>query len=471
MPPQRPNIILVYTDQQRYDTLGSSGNGLIRTPASDRMAEEGVCFSRSYVTCPLCLPSRVALWTGRYNHANRNYNNGRMMHPREVDFATRFREAGYHTALIGKNHCFPPDRLAEAFDYSRVVNHDGWADPQTDVERRDRAYRQDKMQVPFAADPMPAEENLTAQVFGEAMAFLDQPPTEPYLLWLSVPDPHPPYMVSEPYASMYDDTPLPPPAWREGEMADKPYRQQLLVEWNRYDHDYPGDRIDRLRRIYWGMVSCIDDHLGRLLDRLRASGADQNTLVIFTSDHGDHMGDHRLIRKSVNLYEELVHVPLIVWGGGVTPGLTDAMVSNIDLMPTLAEFAGVDTPEGVHGSSFAGVLRGERATHRQTVFMEHGNPGSPLQPGGLTVAQNEELAASPGHHLSDAVSRGRVKAVRTDRYKYCHTPGDVDELYDIHEDPHELVNLANNPAHAETIHACRAKLLDWAIETEDTTWP
>ncbi len=464
----RPNIILVYTDQQRFDTLGVNGNPLIRTPNLDAMAGEGVNLSRFYVTCPICVPSRVALWTGRENHTNLSYNNNRLLFERETDFADIFRRSGYHTALIGKNHCFPAPRLPAAFDTFRDAHHGGWHEPQTEAEKRNPAVRAGKMQVPFADDPVPAEENVTAQIFGHAREFIARPRRRPYLLWLSIPDPHPPYMVAEPYASMYNDVDLPPPAWRENETADKPYRQRLIVEWDRYGREYPGDAIDTLRRLYWGMVSCIDDHMGRLLSDLRESGQAKNTVVLFTSDHGDYMGDHRMIRKGVTLYEALVHVPMVAWAPGrLAARATDAMATNVDIMPTLAEFAGVDVPGHVQGRSFAPVLRGEAKTHREEVFLEHGDPGAPLKPGDLDAAEYAALAEDSGPHLCATISRGRTKAVRTERYKYCVTPGDVDELYDLREDPHELVNRADDPACAEVREECRRRLLDWMIETQE----
>lgn len=470
MPTDRPNIILVYTDQQRYDTLGSSGNKLIRTPNLDRMADEGVCFSRGYVTCPICVPSRVSLWTGRYSHANLSFNNSRLLHEHETDFASLFREHGYTTALIGKNHCYPEPRVTQAFDYVREAHHGGWQAPQTEAEKRNRETRQGKMQLPWAEDPVPAEENVTAQIFRAGMEYVQAEHDKPYLLWLSIPDPHPPYMVAEPYASMYNDTTLPPPAWREGETANKPYRQQLIVDWDRYGKEYPDAEIDRLRRLYWGMVSCIDDHVGRLLELLRESGQAATTLVLFTSDHGDYMGDHRMIRKGVNLYEALVHVPFIAWGKGCTPRRTAAMVNNLDILPTVAELAGVPVPEAVQGRSFAPVLRGEADAHREHIFLEHGDPGQPLQPGDLSKAEYEELASNTGHHLCETISRGRVKAVRTERYKYSFTPGEVDELYDLEADPEELTNLAADPEYATVVRECRDALLAWAIETEDPSW-
>jgi arylsulfatase A-like enzyme len=326
------------------------------------------------------------------------------------------------------------------------------------------------MHVPLAPDPVDPEENPTAQIVREAVRFVEQKRDQPYLLWLSIPDPHPPYMVAEPWASMYDATAVPPPAWREGEMSDKPYRQQLLVEWDRFNRDYPGDDILKLRRIYWGMVSCIDEHVGRLLATLERTGGDENTIVVFTADHGDYMGDHRMIRKSVNLYEALVHVPLIIRGPGIAARPTEAMVENVDILPTLAELAGVASPKGVQGRSFASVLRGERASHRSHVCLEHGNPGPVLRPGDLSPADHDRLRPYEEHHLCKEISSGPVKCVRSERWKFCMTPGDVDELYDLQNDPHELVNLARDPRYAEVCVTHRQLILDWLIASEDSRW-
>src|SRR5690606_9839570 len=131
--------------------------------------------------------------------------------------------------------------------------------------------------------------------------------------WLSVPDPRPPYMVSEPYASMYDHIALPMPIWREGEMDNKPYRQRAAVEWGALHQAYPTEAdLMKLKRIYYGMISCIDTELGKLLALLKEKRLEENTIILFTSDHGDYLGDHHMIRKGPHLYDALTRVPLII---------------------------------------------------------------------------------------------------------------------------------------------------------------
>jgi arylsulfatase A-like enzyme len=470
---RRPNVVLVYTDQHRYDALGINGNDLIRTPNLDAFGRAGVHFRRGYVNSPICLPSRVALFTGRYSHTNRSYNNQAFLAGREADMATAFREGGYTTALIGKDHCFGAwdgSRLPRFFDHLFTGDHVNLDEAPPAIRRKVAQTRKGTMQVPWAENALTPAEDITGQLFANARDYVRRRAGdgEPFFLWLSVPDPHPPYMVCEPYASMYDDVQPPPPAWREGETETKPYRQRLVVEWNRYDADYPGAEIDRLRRLYWGMVSYIDDEFGRFMETLQEAGLEEETIVLFTADHGDYMGDHRMIRKGPHVYESLVHVPFLVrWGERFPARSTDALVSNVDIFPTLCELCGLETPAGVLGVSFAPVLRGETDDGREAVFFEHGNPGRPLRPGELSAAAYEAHRRDTGHHLCETISRGRTRGVRWGEWKYVYNAGDVDELYHLAEDPHELINLADREAYAPQVREGRDRLLAWEVATED----
>ncbi len=466
----QPNVLIIYTDQQRYDTLGVNGNPLIRTPNLDALAASGVHFNRAYVTTPICVSSRVGLFTGRYCHSTLCYNNAELMPPQETDYVQLFKNAGYRTALIGKDHCFPGERKRRVFDTVRGAGHTSMHFGASPDEEKINEFRKTKMQVPMSDDPFPPETNITGSLFAAARDYVaDRQDDAPFFMWLSIPDPHPPYMVCEPYASMYDNVEVPPPVWEEGETDNKPFRQRKIVEWDRYGREYPEEQILKLRRIYWGMVSYIDDEVGKLLARLDELGLRDDTIVVFTSDHGDYMGDHRMIRKGPHVYEALAHVPLIAsWPGTFEARSTEAMTSNIDILPTLAALIGIESPTHVHGRSFADLLLGKREDHRPCVFLEHGNPGPVCSPETLTPEIEAEICESTSHHLCPAIYQGRVKGVRTERWKYCITPGDVDELYDLENDPNELHNLAEDPQYASVVCEHRDLILEWLIETEDT---
>ena len=407
--------------------------------------------------------------TGRYCRAHRSFTNGFAMLPREADLPSHLRSHGYRTAIIGKDHCFG-ERVPDVFDHVRLAGHCNFAEPLDDVERAIGESRKGTMQVPFADDPVPGDDGITARLCRDAVDYVMQADRDmPWSMWLSIPDPHPPYMVGAPYDTMYADTPIPPPAWTDGEMQSKPYRQQLVVEWDRYGAEYSGDRIDTLRRIYWGMVSCIDTHVGRLLAALEAQNLDDDTIVIFTSDHGDYMGDHRMIRKGPHVYEALTHVPLIVrWGDRFEARSTDALMSNVDFYPTLCDLIGIDTPAPVQGVSQAEFLLGRADPPRDAVFFEHGSPGMPLTPGSVSAEELAAIRDNPGgHHLCPPIYRGRTRGIRTDRWKYVCNVGDVDELYDLANDPNELVNLVDDPAAQSALHDHRTRLLEWSLATED----
>lgn len=444
------NVLVVYTDQQRFDTLGCNGNPLIRTPNLDRFAAEGVRCERAYVNCPLCVPSRVSFFTGLPAGASGSMDNGTLMKPEIPDFVTAFREAGYHTALIGKDHCFGPERLARTFDAVRQAGHTAMDPDLSPAAEWVKQIRAGTMGLPLAEDPVPPEHNITGSLFRAAEEYVrdraDAP--DPFFLWLSIPDPHPPYMVSEPYAGMYRDVDVPLPRLLEGEMDAKPDRQKLVVASGRLRKDYPDDEALRnLKRVYWGMVSCIDGAFGRLMRTLEEAGLAETTWVVFTSDHGDFLGDHGLIRKGTQLYESLVHVPLLVRGPGVLAGKsTSALVSNLDVIPTLADLAGVALPAGHQGRSFRAVLSGGVDRHRAAVPLTHGKPGQALRRDQMTDSEWAGLKARPDLLLSPEVFSGRVTGWVNARWKYCRNQGDVDELYDLQTDPEELFNRAEDPA-------------------------
>jgi arylsulfatase A-like enzyme len=408
--------------------------------------------------------------TGRYVRAHRSFTNGFCLLPRETDLPTLLREHGYHTAIVGKDHCYGGHRIRDVFDHVRLAGHSSFETPLDVVEEQIGASRKGTMQAPFAEDPVPGDDGITARLCRDAVDYVvDADRQTPWFMWLSIPEPHPPYMVGAPYDTMYADTEIPPPAWTEDEMATKPYRQQLVVDWDRYGAEYPGELIDRLRQIYWGMVTCIDTHVGKVLRALETQGVDDDTIVIFTSDHGDYMGDHRMVRKGPHVYEALTHVPLIMrWGDRFAPRTTDAFVSNVDFYPTLCDLVGVETPPQVQGISQAAFLRDGGAAPRQAVFTEHGSPGAPLTAASVSAEELAAIRDNPGgHHLCAPIYRGRSRGVRSDRWKYVCNVGDVDELYDLEADPNELVNRVADPSAQDALHAHRELLLEWAIDTED----
>jgi arylsulfatase A-like enzyme len=470
---KRPNIILIYTDEQRYDTLGVNGNPLIRTPNLDRLGQDGVTFHGAHVTSPVCVPSRVGLFTGRHTHATKSYHNRIHLQPSERDFVSLLSENGYTTALIGKDHCFPRGRDRQIFDYLSRASHTCFLPPKTRREQEiNEAHGGGAMWMPYKKHDIPPDEDVSGRLCLEACDYIsvhrDGPP---FFLWLSFPEPHPPYMAPEPYASMYDDVDVAWPVMREGEMDNKPDRQKLAARASYYDATWPGEEIRNLIRIYWGSCSYIDAYIGKVLQALEDHGIADETIVVFTSDHGDHLGDHHLCHKQVALYDTLTRVPLIFRYPGITPRQSRALVCNLDIMPTILDIAGVPTDRPHHGRSFRAVMEGGEDVHRDALLLDHGYHGAPIREKDLSPAELAELTGPESHPGREEFNSGRSKAIRTDRWKLVVLPGDVDELYDLEADPNELNNLADDPACADAKARLTRRLLDELIVTQDEVTP
>jgi arylsulfatase A-like enzyme len=304
---------------------------------------------------------------------------------------------------------------------------------------------------------------------GQCIDFLEARAADqqPFLAWLSIPDPHEPYQAAEPYASMFDPDGITMPPWREGEFRDKPERQQVFHELFGFA-DLPDRRFREVRAMYYGMVRQIDDYLGRVLDVLEARGLAENTIVVFTSDHGDYAGEHRLLGKSNAFYDCLTRVPLILsWPGHLPAGeQRDELVSLIDVMPTVLGLLGIEVPAAVQGQAMPGTLPNAPEA-RRAVFSEYG-AGGPAVTLEQVRALPPEARGAGWPLLREREAHGHGKMVRTHRWKYVHdTTGEVDELYDLEADPWELQNLAAQPAHAAVIAEMQRILVDWMLETEN----
>jgi arylsulfatase len=456
---KRPNIILIYTDQHRYDALGSSGNSQIHTPNLNKLAAQSMVFDDCHVSCPLCVPSRVATWRGVTGKKSSSYTNNWQDHikPGTHNFAGYLKKHGFTTALIGKNHCFQEPE--EYFDFIELCSHTKFNNPLSPEQNAVNELRKPLMQVPLANDPTPAEHSITHWCCDRSLEYLKNSTEEdkPFFLWLSIPDPHPPFMVSEPYASMYDDVEVPPPIGREGEMLNKPFRHQLAAQLKRRETQYPhSEDLKKLKRIYWAMVSQIDEGVGRIIDYLENQNKLEETIIVFTADHGEYLGDHNLIRKGATLYDCLTHVPFMMsWKNQIQKGFSAQMASNLDIFPTLFDLLEIPIPQGLEGKSLAAQLQGAPADPEEVVISHFGFPGTIISP---EDARTEELrvlvnTAAPTDNfiLHDSLQSGLSVCARNRQWTFVSNPGDVDELYDRINDPHELKNLAHEGDYSEQL--------------------
>lgn len=466
----KPDIILIITDQQRFDTIAALGAPWMKTPNLDKLAAEGAAFSNCYAASPVCVASRASLFTGMYPHTTGVLTN---FQPWEPTWVRWLAGAGYHCVNIGKMHINPLDAKGGFHQRFSVENKDR----PLFLEERERALYDDwdkalharKLQKPsrhsrFARDSegyrqalgafaWELDEDMHPDIFvGEHAAWWlkERRCTDPLFLQIGFPGPHPPYDPLPRHLLEYADADIPVPQPMQAELAAQPSWHAALRN-NLIGHDYdsvvwkdrPGrEELLRVRRHYAANVTMIDGQVGRIMQTLDERGCLENALVIFTSDHGDALGDHGHIQKWT-MYDCSVKVPLIVWGTKVTgPRRNDSLVQLMDLAPTLLEAAGVTPPAPFEARSLWPVLDGRAAQVRTEVY--------------------SELAA-------DHIQTGADYVVmrRDARWKIVHRRGgNCGELYDMENDPEELRNLWSSPAHAGLKEGLVKDLLAWGKHPE-----
>ena len=458
---RRPNIILITTDQQRYDALGANGNAQIRTPSMDALAARGTRFERAYVQNPACIPSRACMQTGRYTHQHgvqymeEAVDETPGLPPWEVTFMERLQMAGYRTGATGKLHMMPH----KGFNYERLTGGKGFRWTQSTgqsigpgplgptyaswLEARhpgayEAIYEQRRKPeyweyMTAISNVLPLEEYVDTWVAEQSMEFLAYPGPKPFFLWCGFCGPHAPIDPPEPYDRMYPFDEMPLPKSR----SDSPPRSPKGKPAGWWGDDT--SKIRRWRSYYYGLTTLIDDMLARIMALLDRRGLWENTLVILTSDHGDMAGDYNLMEKG-NFYEEVIHVPLLVVppGAGRAQPTVSGLVEVSDIAPTILDYAGVTIPpQMAHAMSLRGLVEGGGEA-REAILCEH------------------------------LVKKGQPSAcIRTGRFKYIFSGlSKPPEFYDLDEDPDELVNLYADPRYAAEVGRHKDLMLDRMVRFE-----
>jgi arylsulfatase len=495
MPDQttKPNILLIQTDQQSAETLGLYGNPLVRTPALEKLAARGVVFDYAFCNYPACSPSRSSMFTGRYASTIGVHANHMMIDPAEVTLPQLLKQGGYQTALVGKNHAFMgkmtasyypggepenPSLLHNVFDYVRLGDHghlvDGYRDDPGVKEAHAWAQKNCwSSPLGHGTNPAPKEKCGTHLLGETAMHYMERErnPDQPFFMWLSFPDPHTPYQAPEPYASFYNpaDVPMPP----KDDLNGKPERQKVAHLMDAMD-TASEEIIRKVRAIHYGMIRFIDDTLERIMQKMDELGLTDNTVIIFTSDHGDSMGAHGLIQKHNAFYDSFTRVPFIVANPGYNgPRHSPHMVELIDVMPTVLDFAGIPAPPGAQGNSLTPFLQGRDETAgafkpRDYVVIESGEEGEPMRVSDITVR--------PEHPFDERYFvwcayrdawMGKGKCIRTHDWKLAVYANGDGELYDLRNDPEELRNVYEDNSFDAVRSELERKLLVWSMSKED----
>jgi len=467
---EKPNILWICTDQQRFDTLGCMGNRFVRTPHLDAMAESGVLFEHAYCQSPVCTPSRVSFLSGRYPHATGVTQNGQSVLPRETFVTKLLADAGYVGGLSGKLHAstvFPSispgteRRIDDGYDEFHWMHHP-WVDWPTNEYHhwlRERGVVYDDLQHPDSPHVrfgMDEAHHPTTWCANKAINFIDACADfdHPWLFSVNIFDPHhifdPPREYLERYLDRLDEVPL--PNYIPSELDTKPQFQQRdhACTYDGLTFDDMSEECHRLSIAgYWAMCDLIDAQVGRMLESLNRTGQRDNTLVVFTSDHGEMLGDHGIYYKGPYCYDPAVRVPLIIAGPpAVKSGVrSQALVELVDLAPTLLDAAGLDRHPGMHGRSLWPLLTGEADPneHRDDVLCE-----------------SYDVDSDTGQ------PKAFVTMVRTRTHKLCAVHGhDEGELYDLAADPAETHNLWDAPEHQPIKIAMLKRLSDRMTFTAD----
>ncbi|MFP4107275.1 MAG: sulfatase [Phycisphaerae bacterium] len=488
----QPNLLFIYTDEQRYDTLAAYGNSKIHMPNLNKLADSSTVFQKAYVTQPICTPSRSSLLTGLYPHTHTCVQNNIPLRP-ETPCLPEMVTKQYKTAHIGKWHLGDEIYPQHGFEtwlgsedtYHRFYSdqHDEFADrsayhhwlkekgvepesnslPEEELKAnpwlRDRFFRTEIHRLP---------EDLCRPAFlGEATSqYIRDNKDNPFICYVNFLEPHMPFYSCR--DDQYDpaDVDLPENFKRLETLSVANHKlQAAMYEAKGFAGEELATEEDWRRLIarYWGMCSLVDTHVGRILDTLDECGLADNTIIVFTSDHGDMMSSHGLLGKG-QMFEESVRVPLLIRTPGQSQqNMVDDPTSQIDVVPTLLDLLGESQPEHLQGRSLKPILAQQQENPDRDVFIEW-NSDKP----GLDSLPEYAKGVVELEQASLSVQDEQRTVVTTDNWKFTWSRIGEHELYDLNSDPLEQNNLAGDPAQAGRIADLQKRIEAWQQRTGDT---
>lgn len=486
---RRRNVLLITADQWRGDCLGAVGHPAARTPALDALAADGVTFTRHYAQASPCGPARACLHTGRYLMNHRSVRNGTPLADRLTNMAREARKAGYDPILFGYTDTTADPKGLHPAD-PRLATYEGVLpgytaglvlpeDPRPWLARLGSQGFAGPLKYPDVYRDRPglpgtalydAGQSDTAFLAGEAGAWMDSHADRPWFVHLSLLRPHPPWVAPPPYDRMVDPETVPAPiraACAAEEAAQHPLLAHLLATVGRGAFfvgqegpvsSLPDSAVRAARATYYGLMAEVDHHVGRIVDGLKATGQFDRTLIVFTTDHGEMLGDHHLFGKD-GYFDQAFHIPLIVRdpspeADGARGRLVDDFTETVDVMPTVLDWLGVEIPAVVDGVSLRPFLAGQDpAGWRQEAHWEFDFRDV------RTLAAESALGLTPDQ-CTLAVLRGR-------RFKYVHFTGLPPLLFDLAEEPCELVDRSSDARLASQELACTRRMLSWRMAHAD----
>lgn len=483
------NVLFITADQWRGDCLSGLGHPMVKTPHLDALAAEGVQFTRHYANAVPCGPSRASLHTGMYLQNHRSGTNGTPLDARHTNWAKEVSRAGYDPVLFGYTDT-SQDPREEDPESPWLTTYEGplpgirpicmmgtWPTPWTDWLKREGydvpadirfapGYRKDGPDYENGAPspkPLiyPAEDDDTAFMVNQLMDYIGTA-SGPFVAHLSLLRPHPPFVAPEPYAAMYD--PMAVPGFnRQATWEDEGMQHPWLAhQLSRRLYRAPADekKLRRLKAVYYGLMTRVDDEIGRLVHFLKEHDLWETTVIIFTSDHGEQMGDHWLLGKC-GYFDASYQIPLIVRAPRMTGDKSrgtkiSRFTENIDIMPTMLDMLGLDIPVQCDGKSLTPFLEGrEPESWRHEAHWEYDfrDPADPATEAALDLTLHQCT----------------MNIIRDEKYKYVHFTKLPPLFFDLEKDPDEQVNRATDPACLPLVLAYAQKMLSWRMNHDEQT--
>lgn len=468
---KRPNILILYTDQQRWDALGTNGNDEIITPNLDALAENGVTFTHHFVQSPVCMPSRVSMLSGQYPSTLGITHMGVPVPEDTLTLPQMLKPYGYHTANIGKLHFLPHanrDHRQQypnyGFDHLEISDEPGVYEDAYRAWVRHKAPEQmdnisvgippatriwyDTMKIDDTvqhlgnpkdrsdfngAIPFPADDNLTHSAFvaEQTIEFINQQTEQPFLCIAGFYSPHAPWVVPQKYLDQYDRDSLSIPTFPPDIDTQRPTEAS---------ERFSDEQLRDAKHGYYAMITEVDDYVGKIMDTLKSTGHDENTIVVFTSDHGECLGSHLRYGKGYPADDAVSRVPLIISvPDGETSKQVTSIVESVDIVPTILKLAGLQIPPHLQGFSLADVVLNNQPVDKQ-------------------------LAVTEGNGW---------KCLRTPHYRYLIHNDGTEKLWDMNIDPEAYHDVSDDPAYQSVLTDCRHQLITRLLKMErplDRTW-
>lgn len=463
----RPNILIIKSDQHNARCLGVNGHRQVKTPNLDALAKDGINFTRAFVQNPICTPSRMCYLTGQYAHNHGIYgltqHNSVFFSQALPSMFSEFKKFGYHTGIVG--HVHVPDEWLQphCYQYRNMYPDGSDGGPYVDylrvhdlLDKRDEFLKGVGQTYDACASKLSFEDSPDGYILRSFHEFVDDlPADQPFFYQMDPLHPHQCWIPVKEFWDMYEGVELELPPSADEDLSGKPPNQARTLEafhnypWLFEPKTYEAGRLRKLQG-YYGCISQVDHMVGLTLKKLREIGREENTIVIYCTDHGDFALEHGFVEKAPGIsYDAILRTPMI-WrwpaGGFDTGSIVSELIESVDVFPTVCSLLGVQPPDTIDGVDISPMLKGDTKPVKEFVIAEF-----PLS-----------------------------RTIRTKEWKLCHRPRgmykekeDIGELYHVSEDPWEMKNLYDDPKHSDIREELRRKLFDW---TQMTTrhggmWP